>query len=142
MCVTKRAMSPTGATTATTTTTTTSSSSAKDKGLPKLQQYYDETAQNEKDRPDMIDVLNAHCEKQAKKDWKPTDEEYAVYQLVREGATVFKKRWYPLLYFYWVVIAIGILRGPSVPFILGALVASYCYMEIYGAVLRKYIHVV
>lgn len=49
---------------------------------------------------------------------------------------VFKKRSYPLLYFYWSIVLVGLLRGPSIPFILGALVLTYMYMELYGAVLH------
>jgi hypothetical protein len=126
MCVTKRANAATPPAVIAST------------ALPKLQQYYDEAAQNvsEEERPDMIDVLNAHVAKQAQKNWQPEDEEYKVYELVREGHTVFKKRSYALLYFYWVVIAIGLLRGPSIPFVLGAFLSAYVYMELYSAVLH------
>jgi len=98
--------------------------------------YYDEAGLEPQEKGDAIDQLNAFMTKQAQKEWSPDNEDYKVYEMIREGHVVFKRRSMALLYFYWAIICVGLLRTPSLPFLLGALASTYAYMEVYSAVLH------
>ena len=99
--------------------------------------YYDETGlEPPKKAGDAIDQLNTFMAKQARMEWSPDNEDYKVYMMIRQGHVVFKRRSMALLYFYWVIIGVGLLRTPTLPFLLGALASTYAYMEVYSAVLH------
>ncbi|TFJ83869.1 hypothetical protein NSK_004966 [Nannochloropsis salina CCMP1776] len=100
-----------------------------------IKRYYDNAGLGRQDG-DAIDQLNAFMTKQAHKVWSPDNEDYKVYEMVRQGHVVFKRRSMPLLYFYWATILVGLLRTPSLLFLAGALASTYVYMELYSAVLH------
>jgi hypothetical protein len=88
---------------------------------------------------DIVDRLNAQAKRlAAKSDCKPGDEDYDCLEMVKEGATVFKHRIWPLMYLYWAYIVYGMCTAPSLPFFVGAFVATYLYIDLYGAILRTY----
>jgi hypothetical protein len=130
MCATTRAASATPPAAVSTTSTSSSSGSSSNK------HYYDAAGLEPQKEGDTIDQLNAFMTKQAEKEWSPDNEDYKVYAMIREGHVVFKHRSMVLLYFYWMIICVGLLRTPSLPFLLGALASTYAYMEFYSAVLH------
>lgn len=86
---------------------------------------------------DIVDRLNAQTKRlAAKSKSEPGDEDYACLQLVKGGATVFKHRFWPLLYLYWAYTAYGIVTAPSLAFAIGAFILTYIYIDLYGAVLH------
>ncbi|TFJ81437.1 hypothetical protein NSK_007398 [Nannochloropsis salina CCMP1776] len=86
---------------------------------------------------DIVDRLNVQAKHLAAKTiGVPGDEHYACLQMVKQGATVFKHRIWPLMYIYWAYTVYGILTGPSLAFALGAFVLTYLYIDLYGAVLH------
>lgn len=70
---------------------------------------------------DVTDRLNAQARRLAAKKAagiKPTEEDYGCVQMVNEGRTVFKHRYWWLMYAYWGYTLYGLLSAPSVPFLL------------------------
>ena len=88
--------------------------------------------------PAIIEALNAQCLRRAEKeaDLPKSDPNWMVFELVRQGAPVFKHRFTWLMYAYWAYTAYGLLTAPSLPFLLGAFAVTYLYIELYGAVLH------
>jgi len=86
-----------------------------------------------------IDTLNSMALTRAlemEKTLSPSHPDWPMYALVRAGSPVFKHRWMLLLYSYWVLTAWGLLRAPSLGFVVGAFLVTYLYIELYGAVLH------
>jgi hypothetical protein len=70
---------------------------------------------------DVTDRLNAQAVRLAARrgpELKPGDEDYGCVAMVNAGRTVFKKRWWPVMYLYWAYTAYGLLTAPSLPFLL------------------------
>lgn len=84
-----------------------------------------------------IDKLNAMARKRSSENTlAPSDPDWMMHELVRQGKPVFKHRSMALLYLYWGLTAYGLLTAPSLAFALGAFLVSYLYIEAYGAVLH------
>lgn len=49
---------------------------------------------------------------------KETDDDFGCVDVVNKGATVFKKRYWSLMFFYFGYTLYGLLSAPSVPFLL------------------------
>ena len=49
---------------------------------------------------------------------KETDDDFGCVDVVNKGATVFKKRYWSLMFFYFGYTLYGLLSAPSIPFLL------------------------